>query len=119
MMMSFLYRICETYLGKKRKRGTWKSVNQYWRDFKMLYRRVNGAYVDANDSDEVVNVCITLLYRFSSHHTLALWVKYINGELKDKFELDTKSKPKPVTGSDDLLLLLTQHWARDVLLFPS
>src|SRR5436189_7646 len=34
------------------------SDNQYWRDFKMLYRRVNGAFVDANDSNEVVKVCM-------------------------------------------------------------
>ena len=54
--MSFLHWICETYLAKKRKKGKRKSVNQYWRDFKMLYRRVNGAFVDANDADEVVKV---------------------------------------------------------------
>jgi hypothetical protein len=55
-MMSFLHWICETYIAKKRKGGKKKSVNQYWRDFKMLYRRVNGAYVDANDKDEVIKV---------------------------------------------------------------
>jgi hypothetical protein len=37
-MMSFLHWICETYLATKRKKGKRKSVNQYWRDFKMLYR---------------------------------------------------------------------------------
>ncbi|KAH8749401.1 hypothetical protein BGZ57DRAFT_138602 [Hyaloscypha finlandica] len=88
-MMSLLYWICETYLAAKRKRGKRKSINQYWRDFKTLYRRVNGAYVDANDSNEVV--------------------KYINRTLKVKFDLDTTSKPKPVAGPDDLLLLLVQH----------
>ena len=55
-MMSFLHWICKTYLAKKRKKGKRKSVNQYWRDFKMLYRRVNGAFVDANDINEVVKV---------------------------------------------------------------
>lgn len=40
-MMLFLHWICETYLAKRRKRAKRKSVNQYWRDFKMLYRRVN------------------------------------------------------------------------------
>lgn len=55
----------------------------------MLYRRINGAFVDANDSNEVV--------------------KYINGTLKVKFKLDTTSKSKPVAGPDDLLLLLVQH----------
>lgn len=55
-MMTFLYWICENYLAKKRKKGKRKSLNQYWRDFKMLYRRINGCYVDANDSDEVVKV---------------------------------------------------------------
>lgn len=43
-------------MAKKRKRGKRKSVNQYWRDFKMLYRRVNGFYVNVNDSNEVVKV---------------------------------------------------------------
>jgi len=55
--MSFLHWICKTYLAKKRKKGKRKSVNQYWRGFKMLYRRVNSNFVDANDSDEVVKVC--------------------------------------------------------------
>jgi hypothetical protein len=36
-----------------------------------------------------------------------------------KFNLDTTSKPKPVAGPDDLLLLLTQHWARDESVFPT
>jgi hypothetical protein len=58
-MMSFLYWICETYIAKKRKKGKRKSVNQYWRDFKMLYRRVNGAFVDQNDKDEVIKVCLS------------------------------------------------------------
>ena len=53
-----------------------------------------------------------------------MWVanttlKYINSELKDKFDLDTTSKPKPVAGPDDLLLLLTYHWARDEAVFPT
>jgi hypothetical protein len=56
MMMLFLHWICETFLAKKRKKGKRKSVNQYWRDFKMLYRRANGVGVDANDSLEVVKV---------------------------------------------------------------
>lgn len=54
--MSFLHWICETYLAKRRKKGKRKSVNQYWRDFKMLFRRANGERVDANDSTEVVKV---------------------------------------------------------------
>jgi hypothetical protein len=56
MMMLFLHWICETYLAKRRKKGKRKSVNQYWRDFKMLYRRVNGVAVDANNLSEVVKV---------------------------------------------------------------
>jgi hypothetical protein len=46
-------------------------------------------------------------------------VKYINGTLKVKFELDTTSKSKPVAGPDDLLLLLVQHWARDEHVYPT
>jgi hypothetical protein len=55
-MMSFLRWICETYIAKRRKKGKRKTINQYWREFKMLYRRVNGCPVDANDSAEVVKV---------------------------------------------------------------
>jgi hypothetical protein len=58
--MSFFHWICENYLGAKRKKGKRKSVNQYWRDFKILFRRVNGAFVNANDSNEVVKVCFIL-----------------------------------------------------------
>jgi hypothetical protein len=54
-----------------------------------------------------------------SYGTLILRVKYINGTLKVKFELDTTSKSKPVAGPDDLLLLLVQHWARDEHVYPT
>jgi len=46
-------------------------------------------------------------------------LQYINGKLKVDFELDTMSKPKPVAGLDDLLLLLVQHWACDESVFPT
>jgi hypothetical protein len=73
----------------------------------MLYRRVNGCPVDTNDSSEVVKV----LYSPSifPYCALTLELKYINSELKVDFNLDTTSKPKPVAGPDDLLLLLVQH----------
>jgi hypothetical protein len=54
--MSFLHWICETYLAKKQKKGKRRSVSQYWRNFKILYRRVNSAFVNVNDSNEVVKV---------------------------------------------------------------
>jgi hypothetical protein len=41
--------------------------------------------------------------------TLTLRLKYINSKLKVKFDLNTTSKPKPVAGPDDLILLLTYH----------
>lgn len=56
IMMLSLHWVCETYLAKKQKKGERKSVKQYWRDFKMLYRRINGSFVNANDSNEVVKV---------------------------------------------------------------
>jgi hypothetical protein len=56
MMISFLHWTCEHYLSKKRKKGKRKSLNQYWRDFKMLYRRMNGCHVNGNDLAEVVKV---------------------------------------------------------------
>ncbi|KAH7258062.1 hypothetical protein BKA59DRAFT_471345 [Fusarium tricinctum] len=87
LIMSFLYWICEIY----------KTVNQYWRDFKMLYCRANkGAVINPNDCEEIV--------------------KYINGNLKVGFGLDNLPKPKPVMGVNDLLLGLIQHWCRDILL---
>jgi len=46
-------------------------------------------------------------------------LKYIDGTLKVRFELNTTSKPKPVAGPDDLLLMLVQHWARDESVFPT
>ncbi|KAI5455793.1 hypothetical protein BGZ63DRAFT_409706 [Mariannaea sp. PMI_226] len=100
LIMSFLHWICETYLKPKRKRSKKKTVNQYWRDFKMLYRRANkGHVVNANDCEEIV--------------------KYINGILKVKFHLDDLPKTKPVMGVDDLLLGLTHHWSRDRSIFPT
>jgi hypothetical protein len=73
-MMGFLRWICETYIVPKQKRGKRakrKSVNQYWRDFKMLYRRANGRFVNANDSLEIVKVsldfCFYTLFHYSRY----------------------------------------------------
>jgi hypothetical protein len=59
---------CETYVvpklskGKRTKR---KTINQYWRDLKMLYRRANGVQVDAYvDPYEVVKVTLDPLLLF-------------------------------------------------------
>jgi hypothetical protein len=57
---------------------------------------------------------LLLLYRI-----LTLRVKYINGILKVKFELDMISKSKPVAGPDDLLLLLVQYWAQNKYIYPT
>ncbi|KZZ99241.1 FluG domain-containing protein [Beauveria brongniartii RCEF 3172] len=52
--MTFLHWICEIYLQKRRKRSKKKTVNQYWRDFKMLYRRCNkGEAVNLNHCEEI------------------------------------------------------------------
>ncbi|KAM0146258.1 hypothetical protein ACHAQE_010829 [Botrytis cinerea] len=67
----------------------------------MLYRRVNGTFVDTNDSNEAVLSIV------------------INGTLEDNFRLNVTAKAKPVAGPDDLLLLLVQHWARDKSVFPT
>ncbi|KAG5748063.1 hypothetical protein H9Q70_009255 [Fusarium xylarioides] len=91
------------YIKKKfmrRKPTKKKTLNQYWRDFKMLYRRANkGVVINTNDSQEIV--------------------KYINGDLSMQFRLDSLPKPKPVMGVDDLLLGLTHHWSRDTSVFPT
>lgn len=66
-MIGFLRWICETYVVPKLKKGSRtkrKTINQYWRDLKMLYRRANGAHVNANDSYEVVKVTLDSLLLF-------------------------------------------------------
>ncbi|PQK10238.1 hypothetical protein BB8028_0002g05620 [Beauveria bassiana] len=99
-IMTFLHWICETYLQPRRKRSKKKSVNQYWRDFKMLYRRCNdGQIVNPNHCEEIR--------------------KYINDDLKVKFNLDDQPGSKPVLSVDDLLLGLTHHWSRDRSVFPT
>ncbi|ATZ48870.1 hypothetical protein BCIN_04g00880 [Botrytis cinerea B05.10] len=99
--MLFLHWVCKTSLAKKRKKGKRKSVNQYWRDFKMLYHRVNDTFFDTNDSNEAILSIV------------------INGTLEDNFGLDITAKAKPATGPDDLLLLFVQHWARDKSILPT
>jgi hypothetical protein len=49
--MSFLYYICEH--GRV---GSEHSVHQYLRQFKMLYNRVNGRWMNTNDAKEVLKV---------------------------------------------------------------
>lgn len=57
--MSFLCWTCEEYIRPRHKRSKEKSINQYWRDFKMLYRRANnGKTIDPNDCEEIVKVCV-------------------------------------------------------------
>ena len=66
--MMFLRWICETYLAKKRKRGKRKSINQYWRDFKMLFRRMNdGCTVERDSVLEVVKVLFPFLVGLVLH----------------------------------------------------
>ncbi|KAJ6437937.1 cell cycle control protein cwf16 [Purpureocillium lavendulum] len=100
LIMTFLLWICETYLQPRRRPAKKKTINQYWRDFKMLYRRCNkGRVVNANDCQEIR--------------------KYVDGTLKEEFHLDDQPKSKPVMGVDDLLLGLTHHWSRDRSVFPT
>ena len=118
--MTFLYWICETYLQPRRKRSKKKTVNQYWRDFKMLYRRANnGRVINANDCQEIVKVCTCFCCRLWVVVLYADGYKYINGRLKSKFKLDDLPGSKPVMGVDDLLLGLTHHWSRDRSVFPT
>ena len=114
--MSFLYWVCNTYFSKRQKKGKRKSVNQYWRDFKMLFCRANGEHVNTNDSAEVVKV---LHFLADSLPAILILSQYINTKLRVLFELDMSAKPKPVTGPDNLLLLLVQHWACDESIFPT
>ncbi|KAJ9133697.1 FluG domain-containing protein [Pleurostoma richardsiae] len=103
LIMTFLHWICKTYVQPRLVRGRkskQKSINQYWRDFKLLYRRANkGRVINGNDCEEVV--------------------KYIRRDLTEEFHLDMLPKPKPVLGVDDLLMGLTHHWSRDRSVFPT
>ncbi|KAI9808022.1 MAG: hypothetical protein M1827_007547 [Pycnora praestabilis] len=44
---------------------------------------------------------------------------YIVGPLKEKYRLDMSVRSKPVMGVDDLLLVLTHHWAKLKSVFPN
>ncbi|KAI9810031.1 MAG: hypothetical protein M1827_006729 [Pycnora praestabilis] len=68
------------------------SIRQYWRQFKMLFSRCTGYEMNTNAAREV--------------H-------------KEKYRLDMSVKSKPVMGVDDLLLVLTHHWAKDKSVFPN
>lgn len=84
----------------------------------MLFRRMNdGCPVGGDNVSEAVKV----LFPPSSIGLIPYtnWTKYINTVLKVDFDLHSTSKPKPVVGPDDLLLLLTHHWARDESEFPT
>ena len=76
--MVFLFWICETYFQPRRKRSKKKTVSQYWRDFKMLYRRLNeGRVVNANDCEEIQKVggiisrrlCCNVRFKLTSSST--------------------------------------------------
>lgn len=57
LIMTFLHWICEAYFLPRRKRSKRKTIYQYWRDFKMLYRRTNkGKVVNENDCEEIRKV---------------------------------------------------------------
>ncbi|EDN94544.1 predicted protein [Sclerotinia sclerotiorum 1980 UF-70] len=45
--------------------------------------------------------------------------KYLNTILAKEFTLRREKTAKPVLGADDLILLLTHHWARDTSIFPT
>jgi hypothetical protein len=49
---------------------------------------------------------------------MLIWLKYLNGPLRQRYRLDPSVKSKPVVGVDDLLLMLTHHWAYDISTFP-
>jgi hypothetical protein len=69
LMMAFLKWICNNYLARRKveKAKKKKTLNQYWRDFKMLFRRNNGGtLVDPDLSTEVVKVCHPVLGRSTS-----------------------------------------------------
>ncbi|TGO22912.1 hypothetical protein BPAE_0150g00050 [Botrytis paeoniae] len=92
--MAFLRFICET--GKIR---AFSSAHQYLLQFKQFYNRANGHHMDTNDTKEVL--------------------MYLRTTLADRFNLERTTKAKPVLGADDILLLLTHHWARDTSTFPT
>ena len=73
----------------------------------MLFRRMNNCCpADGEDASEVVKVPCSPSHIRPLLHSNVVDQKYINTVLKVDFDLDTTSKPKPVVGPDDLLLLL-------------
>ncbi|RAL59974.1 hypothetical protein DID88_000600 [Monilinia fructigena] len=92
--MMFLQYICENNRVR-----AFSSAHQYLLQFKQLYNRINGRHMDTNDAKEVF--------------------KYLNTVLAKDFTLRREKTAKPVLGADDLILLLTHHWARDTSIFPT
>lgn len=59
--MDFLDHLCEKY-----KITSWGTSWEYFRQYKQLYARVVGQYMDRNDSKEVKKVRTKLLYFYTA-----------------------------------------------------
>jgi len=57
------------------------------------------------------------LDRFVRNGSLTTLLQYLNTVLADKFNLRREKTVKPVLEVDDLILLLTHHWAQNTLTF--
>ncbi|EXM13173.1 hypothetical protein FOTG_18367 [Fusarium oxysporum f. sp. vasinfectum 25433] len=99
-IQAFLHWICSSFFRRRRKNIKYKTINQYWRDFKMLYRRANeGREINKNDCEEIV--------------------KYCTVNLKTEFELDNQPGSKPVASIKEMMKVLVEVWFGDTSYFQT
>ncbi|RKL13865.1 hypothetical protein BFJ70_g15819 [Fusarium oxysporum] len=99
-IQAFLHWICSSFFRRRRKNIKYKTINQYWRDFKMLYRRANeGREINKNDCEEII--------------------KYCTVNLKTEFELDNQPGSKPVASIKEMMKVLVEIWFGETSYFQT
>ncbi|KAF5616442.1 hypothetical protein F25303_13524 [Fusarium sp. NRRL 25303] len=99
-IQAFLHWICSSFFRRRRKNIKYKTLNQYWRDFKMLYRRANeGREINKNDCEEIVKYCAV--------------------NLKTEFELDNQPGSKPVASIREMMKVLVEIWFGETSYFQT
>ncbi|SCO91190.1 uncharacterized protein FRV6_15318 [Fusarium oxysporum] len=99
-IQAFLHWICSSFFSRRRRNIKYKTINQYWRDFKMLYRRANeGREINKNDCEEIV--------------------KYCTVNLKTEFELDNQPGSKPVASVKEMMKVLVEIWFGETSYFQT
>ncbi|KAH7042182.1 hypothetical protein B0J12DRAFT_702369 [Macrophomina phaseolina] len=91
-IMTFLKWMLDAY-PRIRKRS---SLHEYWRLWRMLYRKAAGKSLYSKVIEEIND--------------------HIDGYLTRKYQLDPGAHPKPVMNVDDVFLILYHHWVLDTSL---